>query len=236
MKVFFGYELWFDGRWVPIIYTDRTPTPLAKESIREHTPWIQLHPDDVMFSIPLLQRLYPLDTDKALQNELIERTKQERMKKMARPVEGFLTSQGKFFDTEAKANLFETNLMLRDILRDQFSAFTPETITSILDLIKVHHELVSEYIQAVKTVIGQTQADGQGRGATGTAQGVSEVRDEVDGQTTVDNPPNDPPLWEQEGIQVGDEAVAEAATVDDGETVELGAVRNPSSSSKRRKR
>lgn len=236
---YFGYEQQQFGSWAPVVFHDIPPTlhvtTAIREAIVEHTPWQLIDTAEAALSLSVLQKLYPLDADKLLKNETIRRNEEERKRKMVRPVEGFLTTQGKWFDTEAKANLYETNVILREVISEEAKNFLKTTdvdevtdaVTAILDLIKAHHVVVMEYVNAVREVIKQTELrpdEAESQGGNG-----------VGGQTTTDNSSDGTPVWELEGSPVVDETTTKTTAVSDGEGLEPSTVPLKPVSSKRRR-
>lgn len=101
---------------------------------------------------------------------------------MARPVSGFLSSFGEFFETEAEANLHETSRELNQVFRRIFRQVdngdwsddeVDLAVEVIMDALKDYAPLVKAYVEAVAAFSTDV-----GGGSTTSGSEEAEVRSE----------------------------------------------------------
>jgi len=255
-NAFFCYERTTHGLWSPVVHHDEIIDSMSKEARPERTVPIRIlsqHMGDseIAVSFATLQALYPLDADKALQNESIRsRLNQFRRKPVVRPVEGFQTSQGEFFDTENKANLYENGFILRMAFAGMIKGAMPElatdavegAVTAILEEIKANHETVTRYCDAVAMLnedadaAAKARADGEGASESDRVSDSGEEADEVDGHAAAHLTEDGASIRSASGSRVDDEATTEVDPQGSREVVEPVPFRPNRFTGKRRKR
>lgn len=129
-KAFYCEEINFAGQFIPVIYYDELPTSSVngKEGIRQrrniHDISELVEGDEYPGSILFLQKLYNPPPPK-------------KEKPMARPVKGFLSATGQFYDTLAEAEFHDASNeifdSMRKIVAQQFPNATSEQISEIVD-------------------------------------------------------------------------------------------------------
>jgi hypothetical protein len=223
-KAWFCFESVF-GKWSPVIYYDEEPSKEYHRSVfeKEHTPYILIPAefiagDEVFVSFHELQSMLQIPTPPP--------TLPIEEPVMVRPVEGYITSQGQYFDTEAKATLYEAGFDLRNAFHKAIVAFsleqnqalpteTVETAVSlILDVLKAEHETAIKYLTAVGTV---SRADAVG------------------GHSASDTPQDVQSISSVPGESMDESAAAKDEFAPDGSLVEQPALQQQHKSSKRRK-
>jgi hypothetical protein len=254
-KAFFCYEQTTHGIWSPVVHYDEIIDPMSKETKPSRTVPILIErtymgDSEIAVSFATLQALYPLDADKALQNESIRsRLNQFRRKPVVRPVEGFQTSQGEFFDTENKANLYENGFILRMAFAGMIKGAMPElatdavegAVTAILEEIKANHETVTRYCDAVAMLnedadaAAKARADGEGASEPDRVSDSGEEADEVDGHAAAHLTEDGASIRSASGSRVDGEATTEAEPERSGKVVEPAPVRPNGNAGKRRK-
>lgn len=202
MKAWFCYERDFADRPVPVIYYDELPSTSAggKENIRKRSQIVEISHlpkgPDGEYSFAELLHLYPLlksNGDNGIVND--------KEKNMSRPVSGFLTSQGQFFETQQEADFYDATYELnRAATRAvaEHGGFDAEQADSIAEGIKAfigdNEKVIREYLNA--------------RAALTTDGSASHVQ--VDGSTAEDNPTDDPSIRSSSDTQLDEEAPTEA--------------------------
>lgn len=255
-KAFFAYQQSNIGTWEPVIFYDSIPTAGSGAKSKEDIPVLSntapvatTDDGETFLGFAELQLMFPLDADKRLQNETIRtRINKLRRKSMVRPVEGFQTAQGKFFETEAQADLYENGFILRDILRDMAKTKNPMATTDavdalvgdVLDALKINYEVAARYLEAVKKL---AEAQERPAGAVPDAGGHvedaglragSQSTDVKDGQSTPGNQADDPSLRDETGDEVGGETITQDELASAGGALEQRTVRDVIESGKRR--
>ena len=204
-RAWFCYELNFANRPTPVIYYDDPPPRMfPKEATPRRLQVVEisdLSPEpDGEHSFAVLQKLYPLS--KVLQKETSDAIVQSKEKQMARPVTGYQTSQGNFFETEEEANLFEATYELDMVttasVRKQFGDETTQEhveviSTGLRSFIENNEKVIREFLDA--------------RAAFTQAQRTEAAP--MDRPSTEDNSSDDPQLRSEDNPRLEDTTTAE---------------------------
>lgn len=188
-RAWFCYELSF-GRPCPVIYYDEYPPKLfPKEATPQRLQIVEIShliPQvDGEYSLSEMQQLYPIS--KVLQKETSDANVKTKEQQMARPVSGYQTSQGNFFETEEEANLFEATYELDMVttasVRKQFGDETTQEHVEVIStglrgFIEDNEKIIREFLDA----------------RAAFTQSENHKRDEMDRPTTKDNTTDDPSL------------------------------------------
>lgn len=128
---------------------------------------------------------------------------------MTRPVEGFMTKQGKFFESENEANFYEAAYALNKAAATGVVALgvsgeenVEEAVKAIINFISVNRELVTEYIHTRRTLEDER------------------TRDAMDGQPAFDNSADDPSIRSESDIQMDETPSTETQSQTTGEPPE----------------
>lgn len=201
-RAWFAYEMNFDECYQPVIYYDELPAkPLGSRRERHNriltVEITHLLPDENDPPFAQLQVLYPL---KIREETVIREERKE--KQMARPVQGFLTSQGKFFDTKEEADFYDASYELdvaiikaAESLGIEDDAQTQSISKGIRDFITANAATIEELLSTRKALANVGKSD------------------ELDGPTADHNPTDDPPVRDE-----ADSPVAQAAPTEDQPT------------------
>lgn len=166
-KAFLCYEKNNRGGFSPsIVYDELTKSTQGKENNRNYVATFDVShhvdPDtqEVSFSFASLQVMYP--PEKPLINDRTNPKEKERRQEMARPVSGYLSSTGQFFDTVEEAEFFDASFELQHKLLShallQTSDMTPEHFMEILT--DIQPELV-DYVTTKKRLEALNEPAGQ---------------------------------------------------------------------------
>jgi hypothetical protein len=146
MKFFFGYEKNALGNWGPVLYHKEAPkvkdgyTLSSNGPMKEATAFVAIEADEEP-SFGLLTKQYPPPQE-------IE---------MVRPVEGFRTKDGQFFETEWEAEIHETVFILTDNFRrfvgeKELAFFSPDqqdtAVLRGLEFILENGDTIRRYLDA----------------------------------------------------------------------------------------
>lgn len=196
-RAWFCYEHNFAMHYSPVIYYDELPIKMqGKDMHRVQVVEITDLPVGVdgEFSFAQLQDLYPLQIreDSAI--------REDKEKEMSRPVSGFLTSQGQFFDTKEEADFYDAAYELN---------------VACLKAVKEHgyedEEQASSVAEGIQRFISDNASVIEEFLSTkGALDRVSKSRDGVDGHTTGDNPTDDPQVRVRSDSEVAVEEAPEA--------------------------
>lgn len=196
-RAWFCYEHNFAMRYSPVIYYDELPVRMhGKVTHRVQVVEITNLPVGVdgEFSFAQLQDLYPLQIreDSAI--------RENKEKEMSRPVSGFLTSQGQFFDTKEEADFYdaayELNVACLKAVRDHGYEDEEQASTvaeGIQRFISDNAPVIEEFL-STKSALDRVSKGGDG----------------VDGHTTGDNPSDDPQVRVRPDSEVAVEEAPEA--------------------------
>lgn len=143
-KAIFCYEFNQGNQPYPVLYPDGLPPRLVGKPVKREMITVVIDPDA---TIDQLMRVIP--HPKLLHKETINVKKEYQM---PRPVEGFLTSTGHFFDTAAEADLFEARYEL-----DIASTEAVEAMTEYLAKEGAGIDIPTYLIQALPTFIEQNE-------------------------------------------------------------------------------
>lgn len=206
----FCYEKNFAGKYIPVIYYDEPPAKSmnGKENTPDRIQVIKV-PEistetDGEYSLITLQKLYP--NLKLLQKESSSVIDKEKEKEMARPVNGYMSSQGQFFDTEAQADLYDATYELTQAataaVRKEFGDDrSQEDINTIADgirsFITENERVIREYLDARTAITKDASGDAAGMDRSPTGDNPSDdtsIRGESDtrlegGEGTEDQSP-----------------------------------------------
>lgn len=158
---FFSYQQSFDGTWIPVI-TSLHPNQLSFANGKEgRFVHVQVHEiTDDSLTLDQLQDLYPLnDPLKKGRNNAINKMEGRTM---SRPVTGFLSAHGQFFEDETDADFFDAAHELTRIC-DKFAFslsnalldgnMSPKEASNELSIfIKKETTAIQQYINALNAV------------------------------------------------------------------------------------
>jgi len=150
------------------------------------------------FTLDLLAAMYPYIPP--LKEESSDATIATKEKQMTRPVTGFQTSQGNFFETEAEANLFEASYELHEATTTAVHNFEPRPaddqsfedslVEGIKAFIASHERIIRKYLDARATL---------------TPKGLSDTVS-VDGPPAKADPSNDPSVRSKDNPRLDEKA------------------------------
>lgn len=140
MRYYFCYEMSITGQWSPVLYHGERPQ-------RQHRPATALvaydSPEEPSFAT--LMRIFP----RIVEEETVE---------MVRPVEGFQTKDGKFFDDERSATVHETTYELSSAFYKQATLWPgvnsladnikDDIVEAALQFLRDNRETVVRYLEA----------------------------------------------------------------------------------------
>jgi len=160
-KAFFAYQLSFSGKWCPVILYDEDPRVRQHVNGKETKPtFLNITPidqqflseDEVTISFSQLQKLYPPPLTKETSGDTT----------MVRPVQGFVTSQGKYFDDQKEADYyeasFELNATLFKLLVDRYGLSKDDAASicqQIIDDLWSNRKIIEEYLNARHSAMPQ---------------------------------------------------------------------------------
>lgn len=205
-RVWFGYELDHSNRPTPVLFYDDPPP--KSHGKRPIVQVVELDEPQATFSFYSLCVIYPyIPQQETLQSTPTVVSSKEL--NMTRPVNGYMTKQGKFFESEAEANFYEAAYALNKAAATGVVALgvtgeenVEETIKAIVDFIAFNRDLVTEYLRARGTLEDE-QTDHV-----------------VDGQSTEDNPPDDPSIRSGPDTSVAETPPTETQSQTTGEPPE----------------
>lgn len=202
-KAWFCYEFVHEERPAPVVYYDYLPVASAsgKENIKPRVQLVEIsHLTELNQPIPsliTLSNMYPYKPPLKIPHQDAKEIV------MTRPVSGFQTSQGKFFDTEEEANLYEASFDLNEATTAAVRSFEPETIgdfpiedslvKGITSFIASNEKLISKYLNARAAMLRTT----------------SETSPSVDGPPAVSHTPDDTSVRSEDSTRLDDETTTE---------------------------
>ena len=205
-RVWFGYELDHSNKPTPVLfYDDPPPKSHGKCPIVQV---VELEAPQSELSFRSLCVIYPyLPQQETLQTTTSVVSSKE--KQMTRPVEGFMTKQGKFFETEAEANFYEAAFALNKAAATAAVALgvsgeenVEEAVKALINFIAFNRDLVTDFIGARRALEEQ------------------QTRDAMDGQPAFDNTADDPSVWDEPDTQVAETPSTETQSQTTGEPPE----------------
>jgi len=205
-KVWLAWEEDFANRPVPVLYYGAVPSSSTngKESIRVRLKVVDVsHIErgaDGEVSLSAAAKLYPLKDGSS--GAIIK----EKEIAVVRPVSGFLSANGKFFDTEGEAEFYDAAYNLNniatgavgtmDVPNEDFAKYLSD---QLIAFIQQYENDIYEYITARRNLDREASAR-------------DKKPAELDGQSTGDNPVDDPRVRGEDTVRVGDETSAQDNT------------------------
>lgn len=203
-RAWFCYEFVHDYIPSPVVYYDVLPQASAngKEAVKPRVQTTEVthlwgsFPGG--FLLHVLSHAYPYNPPlkKETSGDIKEAT-------MTRPVQGYQTTQGAFFDTEMEANLYEATYDLEVAATEAVAEFVPNEehfteslVAGIKAFITDNKELVRKYIDA--------------RAASISVKG--EETTDVDRQSTEADTTDDTRVWGSEDRELDDPPATEGDT------------------------
>lgn len=173
----FCYELNNANRPCPKLYYGYSVLP--KMELGKRVQVVELSETDPR-SLDALQQIYPYipqQESTALDNaatDPVASLKQQEQHEMTRPVEGFITAQGKFFETEQEANLYEARYMLNAAITNAAKEIGVDGEAHLEQAIEQFTKFINSYENTIRTYLDARRAMAIG----------SEEQYEMDGQST----------------------------------------------------
>lgn len=157
-KAWFCYEQDQSNQPVPVIFYDEIPTSAGKRKILQS--WEIPEEIAETLSFKALQDMYPYFSQQETLQYTTNPVVSEQMEtQMTRPVEGFLTSQGKFFESKLDADLYEARYNLNSaIAKAAFSIGVVgqdninHAVETFVGFINSNTEVIEAYIFARRCV------------------------------------------------------------------------------------
>lgn len=186
-KAWFCYELDQANQPVPCIYYDEPP--LRSHGKRRIVAEFTLNDIEVTMSFASLCVIYPYKESIDNSNAVVIPSKQEKQD-MSHPVSGYLTSQGKFFETSAEAELYEARYILNkattQAVMDIGVRGEPEiaaAVDAIVSFINQNDELINNYLFARRILGSQSSPNGlDGSAETNLPSDDPSLRDTSSGE------------------------------------------------------
>lgn len=223
-KAWFCYE---GDNQSPVIYYDFLPTTSVngKETVKKKKQVVEIsHLLDVDGKAPplfMLVKDYPMSKvlDERLKKPERNGSINQQETKMVRPVSGFQTSQGTFYETEREAVLFEASFALHEAVTDAVAAFGVDRneplfetfVDGVKDFVSHNEKVVKDYLEAKAAFT--VERDGELAAKYG-----SKKDDGLDGQSAGDSAVDDPSVRSEDNQQVDSPPDAEDQSSTTGTT------------------